>query len=165
MKAVLTPLVVALALGAASPSVIADTDAGVPALVDGGVTDAHAPDAGLEPAPSDDALIREAYRGVTDGNWFLVAGALLGLLSLYGPKLASTRWPKLARPRWHIGSTAIAAGVAGVAHAWLSGEQPNSHTLEGGIKVFVTALVTYAVFRRFVWGPPEEGDDTKMGPA
>lgn len=113
----------------------------------------------IAPAPTDADLAHDAYRGVTEGNWFLAAGAALALAVRVARPRLEKRWPALAKQEWELAVTAGLAGVAGLAHSWVAGITPDAETAGGAVKVFVSAAAV-AMAGRFLWpGGDADKDD------
>lgn len=99
-------------------------------------------------SPSD--LIGEAYRGITAGDWFLVAGAALSLVVLGVRWLLARRWPAIESDLWGIALVAGIAGIAAVAHAWLAGADVGERTLLGALRVWAAAVFAYVTARKLI---------------
>ena len=109
-------------------------------------------------APSDADLAEDTYRGITEGNWFLAAGAALALAVRVARPRLELRWPVLAQTKWRVTVMAACAGLAGLAHAWWAGARPDAETLAGAFKVFVAAAAC-GMTGRFLWSVFGEADD------
>lgn len=105
------------------------------------------------PAPAFDLSILElAFRGIAEGNWFLVAGPILAVVVRFGRPALGHFWPTLATSdRWGVAITAAFAGAGAIAHAWIADEPvADSMTLLGAVKVFVMAVATYVTTRKLL---------------
>lgn len=100
-------------------------------------------------------LISEAYRGVTGGDWFLAAGALLSLVVLAVRWLLAKRWPNFATDTGGVVLTAALAGCGALGHAWLAdAELATATTLVGAVKVWAAAVFTYVTTRKLLVARP-----------
>lgn len=103
------------------------------------------------PAPALDlSLIDLAFRGIAEGNWFLVAGPVLAVVVYFARPVLGWRWPSLeTSDRWGVAITAVLAGAGALAHAWIADEpMTEATTLLGALKVFVTAVASYVITKR-----------------
>lgn len=128
-------------------------DAGV-ALVDAGPA-ATAPVASPDPAD----LARDVYRGVTTKDYFLVAGALLALVTLGVRWLLAKRWPTVEKKIYGVALVAVLAGLGGLSNAWLADERiASTTTLLGALKVWASAVFAYVTTRKVLEGLRAKGE-------
>lgn len=119
-------------------------------------------DDGAAPA-LDPSLIDLAFRGIAEGNWFLVAGPALAVLVHFARPVLGWLKPELATSdRWGVVITAVLAGAGALAHAWIADEPlADATTLLGAVKVFVMAVASYVVSKRLIApktpAPPSSG--------
>lgn len=123
------------------------------------------------PAPALDlSLIDLAFRGIAEGNWFLVAGPVLAVVVYFARPVLGWRWPSLeTSDRWGVAITAVLAGAGALAHAWIADEPlTEATTLLGALKVFVTAVASYVITKRVFApktpAPPSSGPTSTPPP-
>lgn len=114
-------------------------------------TEATAPSHVPELEPGD--LFAEAYRGITTGDWFLLAGAVLSLLVLGAWGVIKRRVPDLGSDRWGVAITAALAGFGALGHAWLADAPLDAQTWLGALKVWAAAVFAYVTTRKLLTAP------------
>src|SRR5690606_14050282 len=95
--------------------------------------------------PLDPSLLELAFRGIAEGDWFLVAGPALAVVVYFARPVLGWLKPELATSdRWGVVIAAVLAGLGALAHAWIADEPvADATTLLGALKVFVTAVASY----------------------
>lgn len=98
----------------------------------------------------DPSLLDLAFKGIAEGNYFLVAGPVLALVVWAARWALGCYWPALATSdRWGVAIAAALAGVGALAHAWIADEAlADSTTLLGAVKVFAAAVAAYVTARK-----------------
>ena len=94
-------------------------------------------------------LIKEAIRGYTDKDWFLVAGAALSLLVMGARWLLAKKWPSMGESDIKgVIVTALLAGMTALASTWLSNRSADSETLMGALRVWAGAVLVYVTTKK-----------------
>lgn len=94
-------------------------------------------------------LVKEAIRGYTDKDYFLIAGAVLSLMVMGVRWLLAKKWPSMGEN--DIKGVLITAGLAGVtalAATWLSNRSADSETLMGALRVWAGAVLVYVTTKK-----------------
>lgn len=100
-------------------------------------------------------LAQDLYRGVTNKDWFLAAGAVLSLVVLGVRYLLAKKWPKFESELWGVALVAGLAGLGALSNAWLADERvASTTTLLGAVKVWAAAVFAYVTAKKLTAKAP-----------
>lgn len=98
-----------------------------------------------------DEMASAVYEGVTNGNWFLVAGLGVTLLCWLLLRALEKKWWQFGNDRVRWVTVGVVAGLIGVANAYLSPDHsPDVETLIGTAKVFAAAVFAFYTAKKLV---------------
>jgi hypothetical protein len=99
-----------------------------------------------------DETFQQIYQGVTNKDWFLVAGAALSLVVLGVRWAIAKYWPSFKDSDIKgVAITATLAGIGALATAWLADERAaSSVTLLGAVKVWAAAVFAYVTSKKLL---------------
>lgn len=91
------------------------------------------------------------YKGVTNGDWFLVAGVGVTILCWMLLRALEKKWWQFGNDRVRWGTVGVVAGLLGVVNAWISPDHsPDVETLIGAAKVFAAAVFAFYTAKKLV---------------
>ena len=102
---------------------------------------------------------RTIYSAITAKDWFLLAGAVLSVVTLGARWLLAKKWPAVEKEIYGVALVAVLAGLGGLANAWLADQRIASHeTLMGALKVWAAAVFSYVTARKAIWNKSQPAD-------
>jgi hypothetical protein len=105
---------------------------------------------GIGTSPIDTDWLKAAYEGITTGNWYLVAGAVLSLLTWALSGYAAKLLPWFGTDPGKVTLVAILSAIGGLAHALLAGVEPSLDVLMGIVKVLASAIFSHALVKKWL---------------